>query len=308
MHASSFDPFRWDHLLRLQDCLADVILGQAEVIDGIADAVALRELEMAPPRGCRAAFLFVGPTGVGKTETALAIAKALYGAGRLVRIDCSEFSQPESLKVVLGDGVSSKGRLASTYDRAPAAVWLFDEIEKGCSEFKDLLLQITDAGQLTVASGQVLDFSNIYVIATSNLGTREILEKEHLRFTSLEKHVVRSLEEWLRPELLARFETPFVFRPLDWDVQKQIVRKRLDELVAWQFKRHGRQITYRNDTVEHLIAVGFSRRYGARHLIRIIDRLLGRAVLRELRTGRTGDGDIVPDGEGLRVIPVNSAP
>ena len=296
------DPSATQDWRDLGPSLAKSVLGQSEVLDGIANAVDRQEWEMAPPRGSRAAFLFVGPTGVGKTETSLALAKALYGEGHFVRIDASEFSQPESLTVALGDGAGLKGRLATAYDKVPAGIWLFDEIEKGCSEFKDLLLQITDAGRLTVASGRVLDFTQIYIIATSNLGTREILEKPHLRFTSLENHVLTCLEAWLRPELLARFESPFVFRPLDWDVQKEIVRKRLDELAAWHRERHERQLTFDEAAIDHLIAVGFSRRYGARQLIRTIDRLVGNAIVQDLRIGRLGNGLLVPDGETLRVV------
>src|ERR1017187_7444204 len=127
--------------------------------------------------------------------------------------------------------------------RVPKGVWLFDEIEKGCPEFKNLLIQIIYESQVTLASGRTLDFSDIYVIATSNLGSREILERNHLPFESLEQHVVTVMEKWFLPELLARFEAFIVFRPLDWDTQQEITRKRLDELVVWHRERHQRIIT-----------------------------------------------------------------
>jgi ATP-dependent Clp protease ATP-binding subunit ClpA len=156
---------------------------------------------------------------------------------------------------------------------------------------------------VTLASGRTLDFSRIYLVATSNLGSREILEREHLPFTSLESHIVQCLEQWLRPELLARFETAFVFRPLDWETQKEVTAKRLEELVAWQRKQHQRDVRYDAAVVEHLIAAGFSRRYGARPLLRTIDRLMGNAMVRALRADNSGDGLLCVDGEALRLIP-----
>jgi ATP-dependent Clp protease ATP-binding subunit ClpA len=279
--------------------LARFVRGQSEVLETLAGAVARREHELAPPRGCRDAFLFVGPTGVGKTELARALAHALYGQGHWMRFDASEFALPQSLEVALGDGRGLKGRLASAYSTVPAGVWLFDEIEKGCEAFKDLLIQMTDAGRVTLASGERLDFSAIYIVATSNLGSREILEREHLPFTSLERHVVERLEHWLRPELLARFQTPFVFRPLDWEAQKEITRKRLNELVAWQARRHQRLLLYEDAVVEHLIAAGFSRRHGARPLLRTIDRLVGDAILNGMQQDGAGSGRLAVHGDGL---------
>src|SRR5262249_21281315 len=145
--------------------------------------------------------------------------------GGWVRFDVSEFATPQSMEVALGDGRKLRGRLAAAHDAVPEGIWLFDEIEKGCEEFKDLLIQMTDAARVTTASGRTLDFSRIYIIGTSNLGSREILERDHLPFTSLETHVVQCLEQWLRPELLGRFESPVVFRPLDWSTQKEIAVK-----------------------------------------------------------------------------------
>ncbi len=282
--------------------LSAVVRGQVRVISILTNAIERKVRKLAPPRGCRGAFLFVGPTGVGKTETARALAQVLYG-GQMVRIDASEFANSQCTEIALGDGRTAAGRFAAAYDVAPSGVWLFDEIEKGAEQFKDLLIQMTDAGRVTLASGRTLDFSDIYLIATSNLGTREILEREHLPFTSLERHVLQCVERWMRPELLARFDAVLVFRPLDWDSQVEITCKRLDELMAWYLSEHGWVVTYDRALVDHLIAVGFSRRYGARPLIRAIDQAVGDALLPALRAGRTGSGQLVVSGEALLLIP-----
>lgn len=287
---------------RFTALLSQSVLGQEDVIAEVANAMERRERELSPPRACRGAFVFVGPTGVGKTELAKTVATALFGEGHFARIDVSEFARPDCLAIALGDGVKQSGLIEAMYDSTPSGIWLLDEIEKGPPAFKNLLLQITDAGRLTVASGRVLDFSNIYIIVTANLGTREILEK-NLVFTSLQRHVLRSLEEWLNPEFLGRFDPPFVFRPLDWEVQMRIARKRLDELAAWHLQRHKRILTYDDAAVEHILALGFSPRYGARWLIKTIDRLVGKAVIEQIRQGnKCLNGHLVPNGEGLSIL------
>ena len=290
-------------LATLPKVLAHSVRGQPDAINTVADIFECREREMCPPSGCRSALLLVGPTGSGKTECVKALAQALYGEAHLMRIDVSEFAHPQSLETALGDGQNVKGRLASAYEKVPCGIWLFDEIEKGSAEFKDLLIQIIYEGQVTLASGRTLDFGDIYVLATSNLGSREILEREHLPFESLEKYVLECLEEWFRPELLARFEAPIVFRALEWDTQKEIVAKRLDELVLWQRERHQRVLTYDGDVVEFLLARGFSPRYGARPLLRTINRMVSLAILHGIRSGANGSGHLVIDGEQLRIKP-----
>jgi ATP-dependent Clp protease ATP-binding subunit ClpA len=301
MNTQPIPPDLLARLAALPHVLAQSVRGQPEAITALADIVECREREMYPRHGCRSAVLKVGPTGSGKTQMAKDLAQALYGPAHLMRFDVSEFAHPLSLDQALADEPHRQGRLARAYEKVPAGIWLFDEIEKGCPEFKDLLLQMIYEGEVTLASGRTLDFSNIYILATSNLGSREILEREHLPFESLENHVLERMEEWLRPELLARFDALVVFRPLEWVTQKDIVTKRLDELVVWHRDRHQRTITYDSDVVEFLMARGFSPRYGARPLLRTINRMVSLAILHALRNGADGSGHLVIHGEQLRI-------
>lgn len=291
------------YLKNLPRVLTESVRGQPDAITSVVEVIEAREREMTPPQGCKGALLLVGPTGVGKTELAKALAEAIYGPGHLVRFDSSEFALPQSLEIALGDGQQIKGRLESAYDQVPKGVWLFDEIEKGSVEFKNLLIQMTYEGEVTLASGRKLSFGNMFVIATSNLGSREILEREHLPFETLEKHVLERLERWFLPELLVRFDVPIVFRPLNWETQQEITRKHLDELVVWHAQRHQRALSYDEEILEFLLADGYSPRYGARPLLRSINRRVSQAILAEIRSGRNGSGRLVVDGERLGVIP-----
>ena len=184
----------------------------------------------------------------------------------------------------------------------PAGVWLFDEIEKAHPEFVHLFLQMLDAGRLTLANGEVLDLTHLYIVMTSNLGSAEILGREHLPFASLEKHVTRCIQRHLRPELLARFKRPYVFRPLGREVQAEIAQQKLHDLAAWQ-QTQGRRITYAAVVVEFLVHRGFSPRLGARPLLDTIQELVGNAIADDLLANGRAQGQLVIEGTDLRVAP-----
>jgi len=283
----------------LKSHLTSRIKGQDEVLSRLTAAVLRCELVAVPPRGCRSCFFFAGPTGVGKTATALALADFVFGGKRLVRFDCSEFKTLDSVTGLLGNRGKDRGRFGQAYAQVSEGVWLFDEIEKAHPEFIHLFLQMTDAGRLTLASGETLDLSGLYLIVTSNLGSAEILGREHLPFTSLERHVVRSIQRHLRPELLGRFGAPFVFRPLTRAVQAEIVKLNLWEMLQWQAEKQGRQITCGKDVEEFLLQMGFSARLGARPLQDSLRELVGNAIVAELIAGQEASGRLAVAGQHL---------
>lgn len=284
----------------IHDELAKSICGQDEVLLRLSQAVCRIELSAVPSRGCSAAFFFAGPTGVGKTETAKTLAKLIFGPDRIVRFDCSEFKTLESVAALLGDRAGDRGRFGQAYAQVPEGVWLFDEIEKAHAELVHLFLQMTEPGHLTLANGEMLDFRPIYIVVTSNLGSAEILGREHLPFASLEKHVVRCIQKHLRPELLGRFGRPFVFRPLTREVQAQIVELHFDELKRWEVNK-GRIITYGPEVVRFILQRGFSPRLGARPLLDTLYELVGNAIVENLQAGGNGSGRLVVDGNRLRL-------
>lgn len=282
--------------------MAARIVGQDHVLDRLAAAILRLEWGGVPPGGCARCFLLAGPTGVGKTETAQGIAELVFGSGRLARFDCAEFKTLDQVRDLTGEAGRTEGRFKQTFAQVQRGVWLFDEIEKAHPEFVHLFLAMTEANRVTVASGETLNLSGLYLVVTTNLGSAEILGREHLPFTSLERHVVRSIERHFRPELLRRFGQPYVFRPLDRDTQERIVALHLARFVAWHATQ-GRTLTFDAEVIRFLALAGFSRRLGAGPLLAAIHQQVGDAVVSSLMIGGAGSGRLVVDGDRLVLVP-----
>jgi ATP-dependent Clp protease ATP-binding subunit ClpB len=285
----------------LHSLLGQRIRGQDHVLDRLADAVERRESKVVPQRGARGAFIFAGPTGVGKTLLATTVAETLFGAGRLVRIDCSELKTKESYQSLFGNRSGDAGRIGQAFAQVSSGVWHFDEIEKAHPELVHLFLQGVDAARLTLANGQTLDCRGIYFILTTNLGSAEILGRAHLPFTALEKHVTRAVQKWLRPELRGRFSRPFVFRPLDREAQREIAELYLEEIRAWN-RAQGREIEFDPAVITFLICRGYSRELGARPMLQVIEELVGNPLKNDLIPGGAGSGRLVVCGDGLKLV------
>jgi ATP-dependent Clp protease ATP-binding subunit ClpC len=279
-------------LANLLSDLSQRIKGQPEVLARLAASIIRRETEAIPQRGPRGKFFFPGPTGTGKTFTAQTIADLLFGPGHLVIFDCSEFKTMESVASLLGNRSGDPGRLATAYAKVPAGIFLFDEIEKAHREFTDLFLQMVGDGRITSASGQTIDLFGIYIFVTSNLGSAQILGRQHLPFSSLERHVVHHVQKHLRPELLGRFGHPYVFRPLSREAQREIAVSKLNRLLEWH-RDKGRSMTYEPIVVNFLVQRGFSSRLGARPLLDAIEEYVGNAVAANLLSGRSDSGRLV---------------
>ena len=294
----SDSPF--DHLKSLGPELKRRILGQSEVLDRLTAAVLRRETGAVPQLGRERCLVFAGPTGVGKTETAKNVAELIFGESSFHRFDCGEFRTVESVAALLGNRAGDRGRFGDAFSAVPKGVWLFDELEKANPEFLPLLMAMTDAARLTLASGETLELSQLYLIATTNLGSAEIIGRHHLPLATLEKHVVRRIQRHFRPELLARFLPPFVFRPLGPDGPPRIVVLHLGICLAWHAAQ-GRHIEAGMDVVQFLCHAGFSRELGARPLVDAIYQHVGDAVVRSRLAGRSGSGRLVVVGNRLEV-------
>jgi ATP-dependent Clp protease ATP-binding subunit ClpA len=301
-HEGRPEPWR-PHLQRLHEDFSHHIRGQPEVLSRLVEALLRRELNAVPQRGARGAFFFAGPPGVGKTETAITAADLLFGPGRLVRFDCSEIKTLEAFASLLGNRTGDRGRFGQAHTQCPDGVWLFDEIEKSHPEFVHLFLQMTDAARITLANGETLDLSRIYLFVTSNLGSAEIQGRLHLPFASLERHVTRCVRRRLLPENLNRFGPPYVFRPFSPEVKAEILEQKLDVFIDWQ-KEQGRHITVDLKVLRFLQQRGFSDEAGARSLVRLIDELAGNPIAQQCLAGRNGSGrlEIAPGGNHLCLV------
>ncbi len=299
-------------LLRLDAILHERVVGQDEAVQAVADAVLRARSGIKDPRRPIGSFLFLGPTGVGKTELAKALSQALFDSeDNLVRIDMSEYMEKHSVSRLIGAppgyiGYEEGGQLTEAVRRKPYCVILFDEIEKAHHDVFNVLLQLLDDGRLTDAQGRTVDFKNTVVILTSNIGSQFLIEgvtdrgeiKEAARDA-----VLRELRLHFRPEFLNRLDDTVLFRPLTLPEIEQIVdlltaelRKRLAE------RRVGLELT--PAAREFVARAGYDPVYGARPLKRFLQKQLESRIARALIGGEAGEGATVRvsvSGEALSV-------
>ena len=203
--------------------LSGQVMGQAEAISAIVPILKAGECGLSDPERPKGSFLFLGPTGVGKTELAIAFTEYLFGKGRLIRIDMSEYQHPDSINRILGPQ-SEVGSLESRMKSVPDGTILFDEIEKAHPPILDLLLQMLDCGTLTLASGTILELSQYYIVLTSNIASMAIASSNQSG-VALKRFVRVKAEEYLRPELVGRLDEVVVFQRLLGPVIRQVQGK-----------------------------------------------------------------------------------
>jgi ATP-dependent Clp protease ATP-binding subunit ClpC len=258
------------------------VLGQAEAIDCLVERVAMIKAGLCDPSRPSGVFLFVGPTGTGKTEVAKALAAFLFGsAERLIRQDMSEFQTSESVSKILGErsGHHDEGSLTGKIRHQPFSVVLLDEFEKADPRIWDLFLQVFDEGRLTDAQGNVADFRHCIFILTSNLGTT-LTAGLGIGFTSVSSAfsplaVQKAVVGALRPELLNRIDRVVIFRPLDRKVMREILQNELEQAMQRRGLRTRQwAVEWEDSALEFLLTQGFSPELGARPLKRAIDRYL----------------------------------
>jgi len=286
-------------LVKLADLLAERVIGQREAVEAVANAVRRSRAGVQDPGRPIGSFIFLGPTGVGKTETARALAEFLFDdEDALVRLDMSEYMEKHAVARLIGAppgyvGYEEGGQLTERIRRRPYAVVLFDEIEKAHPDVFNVLLQILDDGRLTDSQGRTVDFRNTVIIMTSNLGSQEILDRaKGVDWAIVEQEVLAILRRNFRPEFLNRIDDIVVFRPLG--------RPELEQIVDLQLARVQRLLAGRRITLEvtpaarELIAdEGYDPAFGARPLKRAIQRLVQDPLALQILEGRFGEGDTV---------------
>jgi ATP-dependent Clp protease ATP-binding subunit ClpB len=297
-----------ERLAKLEDELAKRVVGQREAVEAVANAVRRSRAGLQDPNRPIGSFIFLGPTGVGKTETARALAQFLFDDEQaMLRIDMSEYMEKHAVARLIGAppgyvGYEEGGQLTEAVRRRPYQVVLFDEIEKAHPDVFNILLQILDDGRLTDSQGRTVDFRNVVIIMTSNLGSQFILEHATSDWGLVETQVTAAMRQHFKPEFLNRIDDVVIFHPLG--------RGDIDYIVDLQLARLRTLLTDRRMTLEltpeaktRLADEGFDPLFGARPLKRAIQRLLQNPLALAILEGQFAEGDTVlvtVDGEQLR--------
>ncbi len=299
-------------LLRLEDTLHKRVIGQQEAVKAVVKAVRRGRVGLKDPNRPIGSFLFLGPTGVGKTELSKALAEALFGdENAMIRIDMSEYMEKHSVSRMVGSppgyvGYEEGGQLSEKVRRNPYSVILFDEIEKASPEVFNVLLQVLDDGHITDGQGRKVDFKNTVLIMTSNAGARSIVAPKRLGFTSAEtpeqsyelmkKSVMDEVKNVFKPEFLNRIDDMIVFHALEKEDILEIVKLMTDMLAKRVQENMGISVSFTDKALEKIAEEGFDKAYGARPLRRAIQSRIEDAFAEEYLQGNFKAGEKVSVG------------
>ena len=303
--ASAISEPESERLLRLEEALHRRVIGQDEAVSAVARAIRRGRVGLSDPRRPMGSFIFLGPTGVGKTELCRALAEAVYGdRDALIRLDMSEYMEKHAVSKLIGSppgyvGYGEGGQLTERVRRRPWSVVLFDEIEKAHEDVYNLLLQIMEDGRLTDSAGRRADFRSTIVVMTSNIGAKAITEdRPALGFSgaprdgdgAVKEAVMAELRRTFRPEFLNRVDDTIVFRRLSREDVRQIARG-MTEAVCGRMRELGVELRVTDEALDLLAERGFDPAYGARPLRRQISALLEDPAADAILTGRAAPGD-----------------
>ncbi len=303
-------------LADLEDGLSKFIIGQSEAVGEVSKAIRRSRVGIATPNKPIGSFIFLGPTGVGKTELVRTLAREVYNnPDSFIKIDMSEFMEKHNVSRLIGAtagyvGYEEGGQLTEAVRRKPYSVVLFDEIEKAHPEFFNILLQVLEDGYLTDAKGKRVDFTNTIIIMTSNLGAKQLtqeaakigfaLSTDKLKqaeddFKEKKEQVLKELKDHFRPEFLNRVDKVIVFQPLPSEVIQEIVRLQLDEL-SKRLKEKEIAIETTNEAVELLAKLSYDPQYGARPVRRKIQDLIEDPIAEKMLSGEFKKDDTIKIG------------
>ena len=290
-----------EKLLHLEDVMHERVVGQDEAVTAVSEAILRARAGIKDPNRPIGSFIFLGPTGVGKTELAKTLAEALFDDERsMIRIDMSEYMEKHSVARLIGAppgyvGYDEGGQLTEAVRRRPYSVILLDEIEKAHRDVFNVLLQILDDGRLTDGKGRVVNFKNTVIIMTSNLGSHEILNKD---YESAQAAVKDILKEYFRPEFLNRVDDIIVFKALAKEQVKSIASILLESLNQRLQRQIKISLTWTDGALEALADQGFDPNFGARPLRRLLSHAVETALSKEIIKGSVKEGDTVEIGCG----------
>jgi len=286
-----------DKLLRMEDALHESVMGQNEAVTAVSNAVRRSRSGLADPNRPNGSFLFLGPTGVGKTELCKSLAKFLFDTEQaMVRVDMSEFMEKHSVARLIGAppgyvGYEEGGYLTEAVRRRPYSVLLLDEVEKAHPDVFNILLQVLDDGRLTDGQGRTVDFRNTVIVMTSNLGSDLIQEyKSADQYEEIKSKVMEVVGLHFRPEFINRIDETVVFHPLMKSQIKGIATVQLSHLNE-RLAEMGMSLALTEAASDQLVEVGYDPVYGARPLKRAIQKWIENPLANELLAGHFATGD-----------------
>ena len=298
-----------EKLLNLEKTLHKRVVGQEEAVDAVAKAIRRGRVGLKDPKRPIGSFLFLGPTGVGKTELSKALAEAVFGDEKaLIRVDMSEYMEKHSVSKMIGSppgyvGFDEGGQLSETVRKNPYSVILFDEIEKAHPDVFNILLQVLDDGHITDSHGRKTDFKNTIIIMTSNAGAQRIIEPKRLGFSSgsseekdhdeMKSNVMEEVKHMFKPEFINRIDDIIVFRTLTKTDVKNITAPMIKEPKTRVKKQMDISITYGDTLKNFIFEKGYDKKYGARPLKRSIQNEVEDKLAEEILSGKISKGDKV---------------
>ena len=305
-------------LQKLEDTLSKRVIGQPEAVNVVSNAIKRGRVGLKDPKRPTGSFLFLGPTGVGKTELSKAIAEAVFGSETaMIRVDMSEYMEKHSVSKLIGSppgyvGYDDGGQLSERVRRNPYSVILFDEIEKAHPDVFNILLQILDEGHITDNTGRKVDFKNTVIIMTSNVGAQRIIEPKHLGFMQedneeknyefMKKGVMEEIKELFKPEMINRIDEIIVFHSLGKEEMKKILTIMLKEILDRAKKQLDIKIKVTATAKSFIIDESFDKKYGARPLRRKLQTMVEDELAREILAGNVKRGDTVKIGMGNKKL------
>lgn len=310
-----------ERLMKLESILHERVVGQEEAVAAVSKAIRRGRVGLKDPKRPIGSFLFLGPTGVGKTELCKALAEAMFGTeNALIRVDMSEYMEKHSVSKMIGSppgyvGYDEGGQLSEKVRRNPYSVILFDEIEKAHPDVFNILLQVLDDGHITDAQGRKIDFKNTVLIMTSNVGAENIISPKRLGFASAEDakerykfmkdRVMEEVKRLFKPEFLNRIDEIMVFHQLNMEHMKEIVEIMLRGIIKRTKIQMNITLSVSQEAKAYLVEKGYDEKYGARPLRRTIQNQLEDKLAEEILDGRVKNGDcveVVKEEEGLKFL------
>ncbi len=295
--------------MKLEKILHERVIGQEEAVSAVSKAVRRGRVGLKDPKRPTGSFLFLGPTGVGKTELSKALAEAVFGdENAIIRVDMSEYMEKHSVSKMIGSppgyvGFEEGGQLSEKVRRNPYSVILFDEIEKAHPDVFNVLLQVLDDGRITDATGRTVDFKNTIVIMTSNAGAEKIIEPKKLGFAqendakadheAMKKNVMETVKKTFKPEFVNRIDDIIVFHALTKEDTMKILAIMLKEIESRIKKQMDIKLKLTPAAKKHIVEKSFDSKYGARPLRRALQNMVEDPLADEILSGKIKAGDTV---------------